>query len=108
MEQSIERHVAQCLDGFNNLLGALRDQRDQESLRNSITDSAGRFRVWCGNIGAHKTDKSSLDYRLRDSHRMKSRVIGFLKDLHSLISDCKDAPWLWLFRARFCGCELCC
>ena len=88
-EQSIASHVAHCLEGFRNLSQILDSQGDRGDLQTSVVDSIGRFRVWCGNIGAHKFDKSSLDYRLRDSRRSRSTVIGFLQDLHTLLVDCK-------------------
>ena len=87
MEQSIEPHVTCCWEDFCRLSQTIRTQPNIESLQKLLDDSAGRFRVWCGNIGAHRTDKSSLDYRLRESRRMKSTVVGFLQDLRKLLSD---------------------
>lgn len=64
-----------------------------------FSDQACRFAVWAGNIGAHKTGNSSLEFRLRDASHIKSGVIGLLSDLLELLDDglviCKGerTPW---------------
>lgn len=57
-------------------------------------DELGRLRVWSGNIGAHKTGQSSLDYRLRDSSHIRNEILKLLQrmldlfeDLHEVISE---------------------
>lgn len=64
-----------------------------------FSDQACRLAVWAGNIGAHKTGNSSLEFRLRDASHIKNGVIGLLSDLQELLDDglaiCKGevTPW---------------
>lgn len=46
-----------------------------------FVDEAGRFRVWAGNISAHRTARRSLEYRLRDSSNLKATVESLLRNL---------------------------
>ncbi|KAF1957486.1 hypothetical protein CC80DRAFT_443757 [Byssothecium circinans] len=47
----------------------------------ALQDEIGRFRVWCGNIGALQKGHSSLDYRLRDSPLLSSNTLKLLAEL---------------------------
>ena len=67
------------------------------SIRQAAIDLRGRFKVWAKNIGAHQTGRSSLDYRLRDSSHLKTRVVRFLKDLSEQLS---DGTWLLMFQTQ--------
>ena len=89
-DSTIAPEVKLCLKSFNALREAQAESpqaRDDRSLQATITDLIGRFRVWSGNIGAHQTGKSSLDYRLRDASYIKSRVVRLLRDLNSQVLD---------------------
>ena len=50
-------------------------------------DEIGRFRVWLGNVGAHRLGRVSLDYRLRDALHMRESVLDLLKDLDDNIHE---------------------
>lgn len=41
----------------------------------------GRFIVWGENEGAHRSDRMSLDYRLREASHIRVVVARFLQDL---------------------------
>ncbi|KAK8257551.1 hypothetical protein IWZ00DRAFT_484614 [Phyllosticta capitalensis] len=80
----IAEKVRSCLDGFREL--------SQNTLSPSIDDIGGisasevsdatdRFRIWVGNIGAHRKDRGSLDYRLRDASHIQSGVLDLLNSL---------------------------
>ncbi|KAJ9416914.1 hypothetical protein QL093DRAFT_2400971 [Fusarium oxysporum] len=64
-----------------------------------MADQQTRFNVWAGNIGAHRTGLSSLDYRLRDSSQIEDQVLSLLKDLIELMQDAhnilmgNEVPW---------------
>ena len=77
-----------CIQTFRQILDSMalpgRDH-DFARLRTNLLESRGRFKVWCGNLGAHKTDNSSLDYRLRDAPRTKASVLALIKDLDELL-----------------------
>ena len=52
-----------------------------------LTDQRGRFRIWAGNIGAHRTDKASLQHRLREAPHFRSLVHGLLQKLSQLLTE---------------------
>jgi hypothetical protein len=102
MAESISSLVARCLTLFRALLdpsygynlGLL-----GPGLAHQMADEQSRFKVWSGNIGAHRIGMSSLDYRLRDASHVKSQVINLLKDLVGLVEDAsaivkgEQVPW---------------
>jgi hypothetical protein len=102
MMDSISSHVARCLTLFRGLLeppdGTELDFPDPGVVL-QMMDERSRFKVWAGNIGAHKTGMSSLDYRLRDASQIKSQVINLVQDLIRLIEDAsaiakgEETPW---------------
>jgi hypothetical protein len=46
-----------------------------------LFDENSRFRLWCGNVGAHQRGKSSLNHKLRDASHIKDRVVEILQGL---------------------------
>ncbi|KAF5710471.1 zinc finger transcription factor ace1 [Fusarium globosum] len=64
-------------------------------MRNELS----RFKVWSGNIGAHKKGRSSLDHRLRDASNIRNQVVELLEDLAESLKDAKEiltgktTPW---------------
>ncbi|OCL02070.1 hypothetical protein AOQ84DRAFT_383049 [Glonium stellatum] len=88
-QASIATHVENCLKAFSTLCVGLQSSNRANSYQihlSDVKDEFGRFRIWSGNIGAHRTGRSSLSYRLRDASHLKSRVIELLTDL-------KEALW---------------
>ena len=55
-----------------------------------VRDAHGRFRVWGWNIGAfaQQNPKLSLDFRLRDSTRVRRAIHSNLQDLHEFAERC--------------------
>lgn len=87
---NISALVPSCLGGFRSLSDSLaaatpkpgpEDGAIPDNLQPSVKNETGRFRVWAANLGAHRTGKSSLDYRLRDASNIRTQVINLLKDL---------------------------
>ncbi|KAK0631462.1 hypothetical protein B0T14DRAFT_559255 [Immersiella caudata] len=93
--------VAKCLASFRQLLllDAMNEDGGRRSILVSLRDEETRFRIWSGNIGAHKNGRSSLSYRLRDASHLQRQVINLLQDLGALIDDAiaiatgQEAPW---------------
>ncbi|EME79157.1 uncharacterized protein MYCFIDRAFT_34701 [Pseudocercospora fijiensis CIRAD86] len=78
----IPKLVRQCLKQFRSLLGDAQDDKLEEEY--------GRFRVWTGNLAAHREVGSrSLEYRLKDSENLRIRVLSLLGDLLIELQDCK-------------------
>lgn len=55
--------------------------------REALEDEIGRFRVWCGNLGALLKGHGSLDYRLRDSPLLSSNALKFLEELDDNLNE---------------------
>jgi hypothetical protein len=99
---SIASHVQDCLNGFhdacNNLSKAKPNIRSK-LLPGTIQESLGRFRLWVGNIGAHRRGRSSLDYKLREASHIRDRVLELLQSLKSVLQEALEiiteqrVPW---------------
>ncbi|KAM0418718.1 hypothetical protein ACHAPT_012316 [Fusarium lateritium] len=89
MGETIARHVARCLGLFSNALGvAERNVFDTPaSFNRKLLVEQTRFKVWSGNIGAHRVGMSSLDHRLRDSSHIRNQVLSLLQDTSGLLQD---------------------
>lgn len=86
---TIASHVSICLRSFDDFHSHVRSPQSQDSGQvelSEVTDELGRFRIWAGNIGAHRKGRSSLDYRLRDASHIKKKVQTLLEDLNDVIS----------------------
>ncbi|KAF2801196.1 hypothetical protein K505DRAFT_227062 [Melanomma pulvis-pyrius CBS 109.77] len=101
-DESISSRVARCLLAFDDLRTTLRIDAGQYSKIiqiSSISDEQGRFRVWSGNVGAHRTGLNSLNYRLRDASHLHRNVVSLLIDLEQKLRDALDivtgkrVPW---------------
>lgn len=88
-DEKISTAVTKCLDLFRRVLALGDWDRDpaNRSIKTAIQDEGTRFKVWAGNIGAHKSGRSSLDYRLRDASHLQKQVLRLLADLSELHED---------------------
>ena len=102
MEKPISSHVGQCLDLFSTTTDASEKSPEDpvtQSLLQNIKDEQTRFKVWAGNIGAHRLGMSSLDYRLRDASHIRKQIFRLLDDLSTLLEDAhaiidgEEVPW---------------
>lgn len=75
--------------GRSNSQFSTTKREDYLELQTALSETNGRFRVWSGNIGAHQSGKSSLDYRLRDASYISTRILRLLTDLDGLLRDGK-------------------
>ncbi|KAF5712162.1 zinc finger transcription factor ace1 [Fusarium mundagurra] len=104
---TIADHVSACLQEFNSLCSSPTTWTDSVSEEGTDSDISllklqnelSRFKVWSGNIGAHKKGRSSLDHRLRDASNIRDQVAELLEDLRESLKDAKDiltgqlTPW---------------
>jgi hypothetical protein len=99
---SIANHVQKCLQGFHDACSKLAEAGPR--IRSKIPpgvmhDSFGRFRLWVGNIGAHRRGKASLDYKLREASHIRIRVSELLQNLESVLLEAQEivtgqrVPW---------------
>lgn len=95
-ENTIADRVHAALDCFRLLLSNDAQLNEEDNLRakkavtNALKESYGRFRMWSSNIAAHRRDKTSLDYRLRESPQIKLNIIKMLEDLRELLLEGTD------------------
>lgn len=89
-DPSIALQVKICFSSFDSLACDLLQSElyQQEGIGTSkLSEELGRFRVWAGNVGAHRQGRCSLDYRLRDASHIKAKVISLLRDLNGLLHE---------------------
>ncbi|KAK3329199.1 hypothetical protein B0H66DRAFT_16416 [Apodospora peruviana] len=55
-----------------------------------LEDRSADFNVWAFSIGADNIGKSSLDYRLRNWHDVRSIIVGLLAGLRDTLARCVD------------------
>ena len=81
---SIASQYTHCEISFYKLLQALETLNDQ-AVTQRLLDEFGRFRVWAGNAGAHRTGRVSLDYRLREASHIHKKLMKFLQELNTYL-----------------------
>jgi hypothetical protein len=86
MSLSISEHVEQCLQSFQATLSN-QTLFPLTAARLQFQDEFARFKLWSGNIGAHRKGRSSLDWRLRDASHLRGLVINLLVDLNEALRD---------------------
>ncbi|KAI1330791.1 hypothetical protein F5Y16DRAFT_361186 [Xylariaceae sp. FL0255] len=79
----------------NHILVSLKDLVSNlitnESQRSVLDSHLARFKLWAGNLGAHRTSGGrSLDYRLRDAPALRNHVINLLKQLETAVQEAND------------------
>jgi hypothetical protein len=96
MASSIADQVELCLEAFESLTALLsREDTSTDGItKANFADGYDRFKVWAGNIGAHRRGQSSLDYRLRDASHIQQKVLSFLSELQSSLAEGKTAQVL--------------
>ena len=87
MDPSIFKLASDCLQLFGRLGRELDVQPTVLMPLKAIQSERGRFRVWCGNLGALQQSFASLDYRLRDAPIMLSNVVKLLHQLQSNLAE---------------------
>ncbi|KAK8246595.1 hypothetical protein HDK90DRAFT_15446 [Phyllosticta capitalensis] len=86
----ISEEVHKCLESFDglkrNALSPTAEVVGEISI-SKVSNAADRFRLWVGNIGAHRKDRGSLDFRLRDAPLIQSNVLDILSVLSSRMEE---------------------
>jgi tetratricopeptide (TPR) repeat protein len=98
----ISNHVQLCFVGFAKFCLSLAkaDTATKHKVAPfNVNDEIGKFRLWCGNIAAHRRGRSSLDYKLREASHIRDRVLDLLRNLESIIREANEivsgerVPW---------------
>ncbi|KAL9633029.1 MAG: hypothetical protein Q9204_003563 [Flavoplaca sp. TL-2023a] len=86
----LDQLLLSSLRSFGELLKVVNAPRynykDEVSAASWI-DELGRLRIWAGNVGAHQSGSSSLEFRLRDSSHIRDEVKNLLTDLERLLAE---------------------
>ena len=78
---SIASQYARCKNSFNNLLENVGKSNGDQAVALRLLNEFGRFRVWAGNAGAHRTGRVSLDHRLREASHIYDALTKLLGEL---------------------------
>ncbi len=89
MDPEISNLASDCLQSFVGLNKELDTRPSALMPREAMEDECGRFRIWCGNMGALQQSFASLDYRLREAPVMLSSVCRLLQQLRSNLAESK-------------------
>jgi len=98
----IANHVQLCFAGFEKLCLSLAKADTAIKCKVApfnVNDEIGKFRLWCGNIAAHRRGRSSLDYKLREASHIRDRILDLLRSLESIIREANEivsgerVPW---------------
>lgn len=87
MQENISIHVQGCFELFHSVFKASEIAHASTPGTNFLRNDHTQLKVRSGNIGAHRTGRSSLDYRLRDSSHIQTQIIQLLNDLGKLLED---------------------
>ena len=77
---SIASQCVHCKNSFDKLLENPQISNDQ-AITQRLLNEFGRFKIWAGNVGAHRTGRVSLDYRLQEAshiHKELAKLLGQL------------------------------
>lgn len=88
--EPISESVSTCFQVFAKLaedVGAGADGLKAAIVR--LLDEQNRFKVWSNNIGAQRSGRNSLDYRLKDASHLSTVVIKLLASLTESLSEGK-------------------
>ena len=83
---SIASQYASCKNSFNKLLQDVKKSNDQAAALRLLNEF-GRFRVWAGNAGAHRTGRVSLDHRLREASHVYDELTKLLGELRKNLEE---------------------
>ena len=94
---SIVSWYNRCIQSFDQLgtklLSEDREFFDQTTVSQAaLQNELGRFKVWAGNSGAHRTGRVSLDYRLREALQVHGKVTDLLSDLNRALGEGTQGP----------------
>jgi len=99
---TIATHVQECLDGYHDVctsMGKAEIRTRSKIPPGTMNDCLGRFRLWVGNIGAHRKGRGSLDYKLREASHIRDRVTELLLNLRAVLREALEiitgerVPW---------------
>ncbi|KAF8454292.1 hypothetical protein BDZ91DRAFT_562247 [Kalaharituber pfeilii] len=95
--KSITSCYEACFQGFRRLISVLgggaaanvlsQSTEELQQRLETVHEQLGRFKMWAGNAGAHRSGKMSLDYRLREALHVHRQVVRLLEDLEHALEE---------------------
>jgi hypothetical protein len=84
----ISTQVDECGVAFRSLVTALTEapRFAAQARPETINDEFDRFKIWAGNIAAHRKGHRSLEYRLRDATHLKTETLNLLAALEKSLT----------------------
>lgn len=61
-------------------------QHAEQLAPEALEEEFERFKIWAGNIAAHRTGRASLEHRLCDASHLKNEVKNLLSTLEQTLS----------------------
>jgi hypothetical protein len=86
----ISTHVGACLAIFGVAHDSiiLAEARIRQKLPPGVLgDELGRFKLWCGNVGAHRKGRGSLDYKLREASHIRNQIVELLQSMCLIVKE---------------------
>jgi hypothetical protein len=99
MDEPIAKLVRYGCSAFQTSISKEQKWIEAQVRITNVQDQFSRFKLWVGNLGAHRTGQSSLEYRLRDASHIKSQVQRLLTHLNEALHDAESIlngdklPW---------------
>ena len=78
---SIASQYDLCQNSFSKLIKNI-ETSNNPAVAQRLSEGFGKFRVWAGNAGAHRTGRVSLDYRLREASHIYEELTMLLEELN--------------------------
>jgi hypothetical protein len=91
-DMAITEEVSKCFCSFNGLQNSYRNASQnavdnrQESFDGFI-EEYGRFKIWLGNLAAHRSGRGSLDSRLEDASHLANQITQLLQGLQESLDE---------------------
>jgi hypothetical protein len=87
-EAAIPVIVSEIAARFVSLVGALADEAyvSNQVTSAAIEDEFSRYKLWAGNIAAHRRGRRSLAYRLRDATHLLNETLSLLEALKKALN----------------------
>jgi hypothetical protein len=89
----IAPQVHRCLIEFQKACDNLNRSEPHIKLKiptGAILDQLGRFRLWCGNVGAHRHGKASFVHKLREASHISGQVLELLQNLETILEEANE------------------
>ena len=71
----------------NSGLASINERVGQRTVQETVSEQLGRFNMWAGTAGTHRSGKISLDYRLREAPHVHTQVLRLLENLNQALAE---------------------